>query len=60
MNKHSFKVNIEAPSEQEALDKLKAAVILMEKLKTVEIKKLADIVKNDPIKTAIARKALGL
>ncbi len=59
MNKHSFKVSIEAASEGEALEKLQAAVTLMEKLKTGEIKKLADIVKNDPIKTAIARKALG-
>lgn len=60
MNKHSFKVSIEASNEQEALEKLQSAVTLIEKLKTAEIKKLADIVKNDPIKTAIARRALGL
>ncbi len=59
MDKHSFKVSIEAASESEALEKLKAAVTLIEKLKTAEIKKLADIVKNDPVKAAIARKALG-
>ena len=59
MNKHSFKISIEAATEQEALQKLQAAVTLIEKLKTAEIKKLADIVKNDPVKTAIARNALG-
>ncbi len=53
-------MNIEAVSEAEAMEKLQAAVTLIGKLKTAEIKKLADIVKNDPIKTAIARKALGL
>jgi hypothetical protein len=59
VNKHSFKISIEAATEQEALQKLQAAVTLIEKLKTAEIKKLADIVKNDPVKTAIARNALG-
>jgi hypothetical protein len=59
VNKHSFKITIEAATEQEALQKLQAAVTLIEKLKTQEIKKLADIVKNDPVKTAIARNALG-
>jgi hypothetical protein len=33
---------------------------LMQKLKAREIAKLADVVKNDPIKTSIAKKALGL
>ncbi|HVD99528.1 MAG TPA: hypothetical protein VNB90_15070 [Cytophagaceae bacterium] len=59
MSKNSFKITIEAPTEQEALQKLQAAVILIEKLKTAEIRKLADIVKNDPVKTALARQALG-
>lgn len=59
MNKHSFKITIEAPTDQEALQKLQAAVTLIEKLKTAEIKKLADIVRNDPVKTALARQALG-
>jgi hypothetical protein len=59
MSKNSFKITIEAPTEQEALQKLQAAVTLIEKLKTAEIRKLADIVKNDPVKTAFARQALG-
>jgi len=60
MAKHTYEVSIEAVSEQEAIEKLKAATILMQKLKVNEMRKLADIVKNDPIKTALAKKALGL
>lgn len=60
MNKYSFEVNIEAQTQGEAEVKLLAASILMQKLKAREIAKLADVVKNDPIKTSIAKKALGL
>lgn len=60
MNKYSFDVSIEASSQEEALTKVKAASILMQKLKPNEISKLAEVVKNDPVKTAIAKKALGL
>lgn len=51
---------IDAPTQGEAFDKLKAATTLMQKLKEKELSKLAEVVKNDPIKTAIAKKALGL
>jgi hypothetical protein len=60
MNKYSFDISIEANSQEEALAKLKAASVLMQKLKPNEINRLAEVVKNDPIKTAIAKKALGL
>lgn len=60
MNKFSFDISIEANSQEEALVKLKAASVLMQKLKPNEINRLAEVVKNDPIKTAIAKKALGL
>lgn len=60
MNKYSFDISIEANSQEEALAKLKAASVLMQKLKPNEITRLADVVKNDPIKTTIAKKALGL
>jgi hypothetical protein len=58
--KHTFEITIEADSQQEASDKLNAVATLMTKLKGRELAKLADVVKNDPIKTAIAKKALGL
>lgn len=60
MPRHTFDITIEASSEQEAIEKLKAASTLMQKLKTNEIAKLADVVKNDPMKTALAKRALGL
>lgn len=60
MNKFNFEISIEAHSESEAIEKLKAASILMQKLKPLEIKKLAEVVKNDPVRTAFAKKALGL
>ncbi len=60
MAKHTFEINIEASSEQEAAEKLKAASTLMQKLKANEIGKLADVVKNDPVKTSLAKRALGL
>lgn len=60
MPKYSFEISIDAPSEAEACDKLKAATILMQKLREKEITKLAEVVKNDPLKLAIAKKAMGL
>lgn len=60
MNKFPFDISIEANSPEEALTKVKAASVLMQKLKANEISRLAEVVKNDPIKTAIAKKALGL
>ncbi|MEY3377047.1 MAG: hypothetical protein RL463_1357 [Bacteroidota bacterium] len=60
MAKYNYEISIEANSEQEAIEKLKSASTLMQKLKANEIRKLADVVKNDPIKTALAKKALGL
>ena len=58
--KFSFEVDIEATTQQEAEVKLTAASTLMQKLRAREIAKLADVVKNDPVKTLIAKKALGL
>jgi FixJ family two-component response regulator len=60
MKKYSFEVTIEAITQQEAEVKLTAASTLMQKLTAREIAVLAQVVKNDPIKTALAKKALGL
>lgn len=60
MKKFSFEVSIEAQTQGEAEVKLMAASTLMQKLKAREIAALADVVKNDPLKTAFAKKALGL
>lgn len=60
MSKYTFEVSIEAATQGEAEVKLTAASMLMQKLKVREIAKLADVVKNDPVKTSFAKKALGL
>jgi len=60
MAKYNFEVSIEAQTQGEAEVKLSSATVLMQKLKARELAKLADVVKNDPMKTAIAKKALGL
>jgi hypothetical protein len=58
--KYSFEISIEAQSQDEAIVKLQAASTLMQRLKATELAKLADVVKNEPAKTALAKKALGL
>lgn len=60
MSRYTFDVTIEAATQEEATEKLKAATILMKKLKAKEIAKLAEVVEKDPIKTAFAKKAMGL
>lgn len=60
MKKFNYDITIEAASEAEADAKMKALSVLAKKLNTKELLKLADIVQNDPVKTAIAKKALGV
>ncbi|MBT1688883.1 hypothetical protein [Dawidia soli] len=60
MNKYKYEVTIQAATANEAEEKLRAASALMERLQVREIKKLADVVQNDPVKTALAKRALGL
>lgn len=60
MKKYSYDITVEAATEAEADSKMKAMSVIAKKLNTKEIVKLADIVQNDPVKTAIAKKALGV
>ncbi|MFZ5553553.1 MAG: hypothetical protein ACOZCO_10580 [Bacteroidota bacterium] len=60
MKKYSYTIVIEAPTEKEAETKIKALSVLASKLNPRELEKLADIIKNDPVKTAMAKKALGV
>lgn len=60
MSKFSYDLEISASSENEADTKMNALTILAIKLSATELDKLAWIVKNDPIKTALAKKALGV
>lgn len=60
MKKYSYEITVEATTEAEADSKMKALTTIAKKLTTKELMKLADIVQNDPIKTALAKKALGV
>lgn len=60
MKKFKYAVTIEAAEEKEALIKMQAVVILVSKLNAKELDKLAYIIKNDPVKLAMAKNALGV
>jgi hypothetical protein len=60
MNTYEFEVKVEATSNEEAQSKMQAVCDLLKKLNEKELSKLAYIVMNDPIKTALAKRALGV
>ncbi len=60
MNKYQYDISIEAKSESEAEAKMNALTTLASKLSEKELTKLAHVIKNDPIKTALAKKYLGV
>ncbi len=60
MKKFNYEICIEAGSEEEAQLKMMALITLASKLKEHELTKLAHIIKHDPIKTALAKKYLGV
>lgn len=60
MTTFKYQMQIQAPSEKEAESKMRSLSVLASKLKTQELEKLADIITNDPAKTALAKKALGV
>ena len=60
MEKFTYELDITASTEKEAETKMKALIVLATKLNAKELDKLAQVVKNDPVKTAIAKGALGL
>jgi hypothetical protein len=60
MTNYQYEISISAASEAEADTKAQALAILAQKLKARELAKLAEVVKNDPVKTAFAKKALGV
>jgi len=60
MEKFNYELAIAANNEAGADTKMQALTVLAAKLSAKELEKLAHIVKNDPIKTALAKKALGV
>lgn len=60
MANYNYEISIAAATEAEADSKMNAVSVLIKKLTTKELAKLAHIVQNDPVKTALAKKALGV
>ena len=60
MKKYQYEISIEASTELEAQSKMAALTVLAAKLRSNELAKLAHIVKSDPVKTALAKKYLGV
>lgn len=60
MSKYQYEISIEANSENEAEAKMKALTVLASRLSEKELTKLAHVIKHDPVKTALAKKYLGV
>jgi hypothetical protein len=60
MKNYRYQVTLEEKTEQEADTKIDALTVLAKKLSVKELAKLALIVKTDPVKTALAKKYLGV
>jgi nicotinate-nucleotide pyrophosphorylase len=60
MEKFTYKITVEAKDNDEATKKMQAACILLDNLTEKEISKLAYVVKHDPVKTRMAKIALGV
>lgn len=60
MKSYTYKISVEEKSEQDADAKIEALTTLGKKLSVKELSKLAHIVKTDPVKTALAKKYLGV
>lgn len=57
---YKYSISIPAATEAEAAAKMKALTALASKLTGRELEKLAHIVQNDPVKTAMAKTYLGM
>lgn len=60
MPNYQYEISLETASESEATAKMKALAVLASRLSQKELAKLAHIVKTDPVKTALAKKYLGV
>ena len=60
MKPFNYTLTITAKEKKDADEKLKALTILASKLSIKELVKLAHIVQNDPVKTAMAKTYLGV
>lgn len=60
MKEYNYNIRIPAIQEKEANEKIAALAVLASHLSAKELTRLAHIVKTDPVKTALAKKYLGV
>lgn len=60
MHKYQYDITVAAKTESEAEAKMNALTTLASKLSEKELSKLAHLIKHDPVKTALAKKYLGV
>jgi hypothetical protein len=60
MKSYKYQLTLEEKTETEADAKMEALIVLAKKLTVKELSKLAHVIKTDPIKTALAKKYLGV
>ncbi len=60
MDTYKFSISVPANDKPDAEVKMKALATLASRLNAKELAKLAHVVVNDPIKTRMAKAALGL
>jgi hypothetical protein len=60
MNEYTYKITLQAKTQEEAVQKMQAITTLLDELNEKELSKLAYVVKNDPVKTKMAKLALGV
>ena len=60
MKSYKYQVTLEEKTEVDADAKIEAITVLAKKLTVKELSKLAHVIKTDPVKTALAKKYLGV
>jgi hypothetical protein len=60
MNQFEYDIAIQANTQNEADTKMEALMTIAARLTSNELAKMADVIKNDPFKTALAKKYLGV
>ena len=60
MSNFSYDITLSAADRTEAQEKMKALTALAAKLSAKELKALANVVQNNPVQLAMAKKFLGL
>jgi hypothetical protein len=60
MKDYKYEIKLQAETKEEAVNKMTAVCTLLTKLTEKELSKLAYVVEYDPIKTKMAKIALGV